>query len=70
MCKKRIEIDEIESVTDWFRYVTMSIIYYYIHTVCPSRLFRYDTKRMKNEGFPGYDYFFCYVYCIDSIRKR
>lgn len=28
MCrKKKIEIDEIESVTDWFRYV---IVYYYL----------------------------------------
>lgn len=48
---KKIEIDEIESVTDWFRYV----IVYYI--MCPSRSF--TPKRMKNEGFPGY-VFFCY----------
>lgn len=34
--KKKIEIDEIESVTDWFRYVITSIIYYYIHIVCLS----------------------------------
>lgn len=48
---KITEIDEIESVTDWFRYV---IVYYII---CPSRSF--TPKRMKNEGFPGY-VFFCY----------